>query len=82
MMELLPSLKATYNEKLEATLCQLRPPLPTTEDKTESLQPRQPEPGFISRYPIEDPSEEIKREFLQKIRALAVSAPAEREEVS
>ena len=75
MMELLPELKKSYQEKLEDAVRQLRPPPPQVhpEEADEESKEEAPQQQFQFRYPIEDPSEEIKREFLRKIKAMTVT---------
>ncbi len=77
MKEILPSLKAAYQERLERTLQQLRPteeqPTSTSqeeEDHQQSQRLQQHPPPY--KFPIEDPSDEIRTAFLNKIRGLVV----------
>lgn len=115
MMELLPGLKTTYEDKYNETMALLCLPPPVLEQQatfqlnpsprefypgmqyqpsyqsdyqppapiarpvwsaanTDSAAPP-PDDGALTRpqYPIEDPSEEIKNEFLRKIRGLMLN---------
>lgn len=73
MMELLPQLKDGYDQRLQESLAKI--------DKESGILMLSPEkettiPQEVVIKPqivIEDPGEEIKREFLAKLRKLAVS---------
>ncbi len=62
MEALLPGLRQGYSDKLEAAYNSIRP-----------IQVEQEAAKTYYRYPIEDPSEEIRREFLLKIKGMVKS---------
>ncbi len=82
-MEILPELKASYQERLERTLQELRPT--QHQERQEQQQQQRASPLQESqpyRFPIEDPSEEIKRAFLSKIMGIRHREPKKHDDSS
>ena len=74
MMELLPELKETYQARLQSAILS-ESGMPSNDEIPAENGKFNHDPNAASAsynlnrlYPIEDPSEEIKREFLKKLR--------------